>query len=85
MHHNVFGYSTPALLKQAVLGVILKTTRVKFNSVLFILFFPLADAVFCESSEERTNEDKQIRAKQTFEEMMKYLPGRFDNDAEMWS
>ncbi|XP_053192894.1 LOW QUALITY PROTEIN: sorting nexin-14 [Scomber japonicus] len=32
------------------------------------------DAVFCESSEERTAEDKQIRAKQTFEEMMNYLP-----------
>uniref|UniRef100_A0AAX7VTN0 Sorting nexin 14 n=1 Tax=Astatotilapia calliptera TaxID=8154 RepID=A0AAX7VTN0_ASTCA len=32
------------------------------------------DAVFCESSEERTAEAKQARAKQTFEEMMKYLP-----------
>ncbi|CAK6969575.1 LOW QUALITY PROTEIN: sorting nexin-14 [Scomber scombrus] len=32
------------------------------------------DSVFCESSEERTAEDKQIRAKQTFEEMMNYLP-----------
>ncbi|XP_069028681.1 sorting nexin-14-like isoform X2 [Embiotoca jacksoni] len=34
----------------------------------------LRDAVFCESSEERAAEDKQIRAKRTFEEMMKYLP-----------
>ncbi|XP_076011106.1 sorting nexin-14-like isoform X2 [Genypterus blacodes] len=34
----------------------------------------LRDAVFCESSEDRSAEDKQVRAKQTFEEMMKYLP-----------
>uniref|UniRef100_A0A672K4J7 Sorting nexin-14-like n=1 Tax=Sinocyclocheilus grahami TaxID=75366 RepID=A0A672K4J7_SINGR len=33
------------------------------------------DAVFCESTEERSLEDKQRRAKQTFEEMMNYLPG----------
>ncbi|CAL9691933.1 unnamed protein product [Knipowitschia caucasica] len=32
------------------------------------------DAVFCEDSSERSAEDKQSRAKQTFEEMMKYLP-----------
>ncbi|XP_076612056.1 sorting nexin-14-like isoform X4 [Chaetodon auriga] len=38
------------------------------------LITQLRDAVFCESSEERTAEDKQARAKQTFEEMMKYLP-----------
>ncbi|KAM4633705.1 sorting nexin-14-like isoform 2-T2 [Polymixia lowei] len=38
------------------------------------LITQLRDAVFCESSEERTTEDKQLRAKQTFEEMMKYLP-----------
>lgn len=41
---------------------------------LVSLITQLRDAVFCESSEERTTEDKQIRAKQTFEEMMKYLP-----------
>ncbi|XP_060770019.1 sorting nexin-14 isoform X2 [Neoarius graeffei] len=34
----------------------------------------LRDAVFCENNEERSPEDKQRRAKQTFEEMMKYLP-----------
>nr|XP_005160372.1 sorting nexin-14 isoform X1 [Danio rerio] len=34
----------------------------------------LRDAVFCESTEERSPEDKQRRAKQTFEEMMNYLP-----------
>uniref|UniRef100_A0A8D0DCB7 Sorting nexin 14 n=1 Tax=Sander lucioperca TaxID=283035 RepID=A0A8D0DCB7_SANLU len=38
------------------------------------LITQLRDAVFCESSEERTAEDKQLRAKQTFDEMMKYLP-----------
>ncbi|XP_071386989.1 sorting nexin-14-like isoform X1 [Centroberyx affinis] len=38
------------------------------------LITQLRDAVFCETCEERTTEDKQIRAKQTFEEMMKYLP-----------
>uniref|UniRef100_A0A667Z834 Sorting nexin 14 n=1 Tax=Myripristis murdjan TaxID=586833 RepID=A0A667Z834_9TELE len=38
------------------------------------LITQLRDAVFCETCEERTPEDKQIRAKQTFEEMMKYLP-----------
>nr|XP_055042192.1 sorting nexin-14 isoform X6 [Misgurnus anguillicaudatus] len=34
----------------------------------------LRDAVFCENTEERSPEDKQKRAKQTFEEMMNYLP-----------
>ncbi|XP_072218024.1 sorting nexin-14-like isoform X1 [Leuresthes tenuis] len=38
------------------------------------LITQLRDAVFCESSEERTAEDKHARAKQTFEEMRKYLP-----------
>ncbi|XP_056103292.1 sorting nexin-14 isoform X4 [Rhinichthys klamathensis goyatoka] len=34
----------------------------------------LRDAIFCESTEERSPEEKQRRAKKTFEEMMKYLP-----------
>ncbi|XP_067239667.1 sorting nexin-14 isoform X4 [Chanodichthys erythropterus] len=34
----------------------------------------LRDAVFCENTEERSPEDKQRRAKKTFEEMMNYLP-----------
>ncbi|XP_023250124.1 sorting nexin-14-like isoform X8 [Seriola lalandi dorsalis] len=38
------------------------------------LITQLRDAVFCEDGEERTTDDKQVRAKQTFEEMMKYLP-----------
>ncbi|XP_033860184.1 sorting nexin-14 isoform X4 [Acipenser ruthenus] len=34
----------------------------------------LRDAVFCENSEPRSCEDKQKRAKKTFEEMMNYIP-----------
>ncbi|KAI4905463.1 hypothetical protein NFI96_028099 [Prochilodus magdalenae] len=34
----------------------------------------LRDAVFCENSEPRSSEDKQKRAKKTFEEMRKYIP-----------
>ncbi|XP_034965342.2 sorting nexin-14 [Zootoca vivipara] len=34
----------------------------------------LRDAVFCENSEPRSPQDKHKRAKQTFEEMMKYIP-----------
>ncbi|XP_023778444.1 sorting nexin-14 [Cyanistes caeruleus] len=34
----------------------------------------LRDAVFCENTEPRSPQDKQKRAKQTFEEMMKYIP-----------
>lgn len=33
------------------------------------------DAVFCENSEPRSLANKQKRAKKTFEEMMKYIPG----------
>uniref|UniRef100_A0A3P8V3K5 Sorting nexin 14 n=1 Tax=Cynoglossus semilaevis TaxID=244447 RepID=A0A3P8V3K5_CYNSE len=34
----------------------------------------LRDAIFCENSEKRSAEEKEARAKKTFEEMMKYLP-----------
>ncbi|XP_069462440.1 sorting nexin-14 isoform X2 [Ambystoma mexicanum] len=34
----------------------------------------LRDAVFCETTEPRSMQDKHHRAKQTFEEMMKYIP-----------
>ncbi|XP_014820122.1 PREDICTED: sorting nexin-14 isoform X1 [Calidris pugnax] len=34
----------------------------------------LRDAVFCENTEPRALQDKQKRAKQTFEEMMRYIP-----------
>lgn len=42
---------------------------------MFSYWWTSADAVFCENTEERSPEDKQKRAKQTFEEMMNYLPG----------
>lgn len=38
------------------------------------LITQLRDAVFCESSEELKPEEKQSRAKKTFEAMMNYLP-----------
>ncbi|XP_038134864.1 sorting nexin-14-like isoform X1 [Cyprinodon tularosa] len=41
---------------------------------LLSLITQLRDAVFCENNQERTAEEKRVRAKQTFEEMMKYLP-----------
>ncbi|KAF2987239.1 hypothetical protein EK904_000050 [Melospiza melodia maxima] len=40
----------------------------------------LRDAVFCENTEPRSLQDKQKRAKQTFEEMMKYIPGSVFHD-----
>lgn len=33
------------------------------------------DAVFCENSEPRSLEDKQKRARKTFDEMRNYIPG----------
>lgn len=37
--------------------------------------FVFLDAVFCENTEPRSLQDKQKRAKRTFEEMMNYIPG----------
>ncbi|XP_038658661.1 sorting nexin-14 isoform X3 [Scyliorhinus canicula] len=37
----------------------------------------LRDSVFCENTEPRSIEDKQRRAKQTFDEMMNYIPDFF--------
>lgn len=37
------------------------------------------DAVFRESTEPRTAAAKQKRAKQTFDEMMSYIPGLFSS------
>ncbi|XP_072907794.1 sorting nexin-14 isoform X3 [Hemitrygon akajei] len=37
----------------------------------------LRDAVFCENTETRSTEDRQRRAKQTFDEMMDYIPDYF--------
>lgn len=39
------------------------------------IIFALVDTVFCESSQPRSAQDKQRRAKKTFEEMMTYIPG----------
>nr|XP_054542112.1 sorting nexin-14 isoform X25 [Pan troglodytes] len=36
----------------------------------------LRDAIFCENTEPRSLQDKQKGAKQTFEEMMNYIPGK---------
>lgn len=41
---------------------------------IFVLLV-VTDAVFCENTEPRSLQDKQKRAKQTFEEMMRYIPG----------
>ncbi|XP_035986313.1 sorting nexin-14 isoform X2 [Fundulus heteroclitus] len=41
---------------------------------LVSLITQLRDAVFCENNQERTLEEKHLRAQQTFEEMMRYLP-----------
>lgn len=40
-----------------------------------LCIFLLPDNVFCESSPPRSLEEKQARAKRTFEEMMSYIPG----------
>ncbi|XP_046877125.1 sorting nexin-14 isoform X2 [Hypomesus transpacificus] len=52
----------------------MKLERILQEHRLVSLITQLRDAVFCENSEERYTEDKQRRAKQTFEEMMRYLP-----------
>ncbi|KAK5598668.1 Sorting nexin-14, partial [Crenichthys baileyi] len=41
---------------------------------LVSLITQLRDAVFCENNQERTAEDKHLRAQQTFKEMIRYLP-----------
>lgn len=41
-----------------------------FDSIYFSI-----DAVFCENSEPRSLEDKQKRARKTFDEMRNYIPG----------
>ena len=39
------------------------------------VIFALPDTVFCESSVPRSAQDKQRRAKRTFDEMRTYIPG----------
>lgn len=55
--------------------LILQVHSYTYVCVCFFVVFVAADSVFCESSEQRAPEDKQVRAKQTFDEMMNYLPG----------
>lgn len=43
------------------------------NCINFLYSF--LDAIFCENTEPRSLQDKQKGAKQTFEEMMNYIPG----------
>lgn len=45
------------------------------NDPISLCIFMLPDNVFCESSPPRSLEEKQTRAKRTFEEMMSYIPG----------
>ncbi|XP_076872480.1 sorting nexin-14 isoform X2 [Brachyhypopomus gauderio] len=51
-----------------------KLDKITQEHRLISLITLLRDAVFCETNEERSAEDKRQRAKQTFQEMMDYLP-----------
>lgn len=51
-----------------------KLNQVVQEHRLVSLITLLRDAVFCESSPARSAQDKQSRAKRTFEEMMSYIP-----------
>ncbi|XP_029682770.1 sorting nexin-14 isoform X2 [Takifugu rubripes] len=52
-----------------------KLNQVVQEHRLVSLITLLRDNVFCESSPPRSLEEKQMRAKRTFEEMMSYIPG----------
>uniref|UniRef100_A0A8C7RGZ6 Sorting nexin-14 n=1 Tax=Oncorhynchus mykiss TaxID=8022 RepID=A0A8C7RGZ6_ONCMY len=52
-----------------------KLDKVFQEQRLISLITLLRDAVFCENSEPRSLANKQKRAKKTFEEMTKYIPG----------
>lgn len=64
------GTRTSGLSLDAVLLVL---TRLNQN---LLLVFLGPDAIFCENHQERSPEEKLQRAKQTFDEMMSYLPGQ---------
>ncbi|KTF94293.1 hypothetical protein cypCar_00030308 [Cyprinus carpio] len=77
LHHFLSG--ARILLKRTLEAYVGHYFQYKLEQVmqehrLVSLITLLRDAVFCESTEERSPEDKQRRAKQTFEEMMNYLP-----------
>uniref|UniRef100_A0A3B3HIX3 Sorting nexin-14 n=1 Tax=Oryzias latipes TaxID=8090 RepID=A0A3B3HIX3_ORYLA len=52
-----------------------KLNQVVQEHRLVSLITLLRDTVFCERSPPRSTQDKQSRAKRTFEEMMNYIPG----------
>ncbi|KAI2644294.1 Sorting nexin-14 [Labeo rohita] len=77
LHHFLSG--ARILLKRSLEAYVGHYFQFKLEQImqehrLVSLITLLRDAVFCESAEERSPEDKQRRAKQTFEEMMNYLP-----------
>ncbi|XP_020496337.1 sorting nexin-14 isoform X1 [Labrus bergylta] len=51
-----------------------KLNQVVQEHRLVSLITLLRDSVFCESSQPRSAQDKQSRARKTFDEMMKYIP-----------
>ncbi|XP_026050751.1 sorting nexin-14 isoform X1 [Carassius auratus] len=77
LHHFLSG--ARILLKRTLEAYVGHYFQFKLEQImqehrLVSLITLLRDAVFCESTEERSPEDKQRRAKQTFEEMINYLP-----------
>uniref|UniRef100_A0A8D3CB93 Sorting nexin 14 n=1 Tax=Scophthalmus maximus TaxID=52904 RepID=A0A8D3CB93_SCOMX len=77
LHH--FLAAGRILLKNTFEALMDQYTQRKLEQILqehrmVSLVTQLRDAVFCESSDERSPEDKHVRAKRTFDDMMKYLP-----------
>ncbi|XP_018599336.2 sorting nexin-14 isoform X2 [Scleropages formosus] len=77
LHHLLMGGRI--LLKNTLEAFVDHYLRSKLEEILqehrvVSLITLLRDAVFCENSEPRSLEDKQRRAKKTFEEMMNYIP-----------
>ncbi|XP_028421289.1 sorting nexin-14 isoform X7 [Perca flavescens] len=78
LHHLLMGGRI--LLKNTLEAYIDYYLRCKLNQVvqehrLVSLITLLRDTVFCESSVPRSAQDKQRRAKRTFDEMRTYIPG----------
>ncbi|KAK2884300.1 hypothetical protein Q8A67_017937 [Cirrhinus molitorella] len=77
LHHFLSG--ARILLKRTLEAYVGHYFQFKLEQImqehrLVSLITLLRDAVFCESTDERSPEDRHRRAKQTFEEMMNYLP-----------
>lgn len=69
-NQNLIGTRTSGPSLDAVLLVL-----TRLNQKLLLVFLG-PDAVFCENHQERSPEEKLQRAKQTFDQMMSYLPGQ---------